>query len=137
MKIKVEWDNTALEEFIAKGLDEALKPQLEKACLMIEAEAKVNCPVDDGQLRQSIESEIKETNNGLIGYVGTNVEYAPYVEFGTGIYAVKGDGRQTPWVYPTADGSFVYTQGNQPQPFLQPAVDSTQGDIIAMFEGVI
>ena len=45
---------------------------------MVEAQAKVNCPVDDGQLRQSIGSEIK----GNIGAIGTNVEYAPYVELG-------------------------------------------------------
>ena len=67
---------------------------------MVEAQAKVNCPVDDGQLRQSIGSEVK----GNIGAIGTNVEYAPYVHQGTGIYAVNGDGRKTRWKYQDAKG---------------------------------
>ena len=55
--------------------------------------------------------------------MGTPVEYAPYVEFGTGIHAVNGDGRQTPWVYRTADGEFYWTEGQEPQPFLMPALE--------------
>ncbi len=137
MQIKVDWDDAILAELINNGLDAALMPQLEKACLMIEAAAKKNCPVDDGQLRQSIESEVKEENGKLVGYIGSNVEYAPYVEYGTGIYAADGNGRQTPWVYQSADGTYVYTQGNQPQPFLQPAIDDNQSNILEMFEGLI
>lgn len=32
--------------------------------------------------------------------VYTNSEYAPYIEYGTGIYASAGNGRQTPWGWP-------------------------------------
>lgn len=52
---------------------------IEEGCLMIEADAKAYCPVDTGNLRASIHTTI----GNLEGAVGTPVEYAPYVEFGT------------------------------------------------------
>lgn len=81
-----------LQEFLANQLPEAIEKGLEKACLVVETDAKVRCPVDDGQLRQSIHHTVE----GDTGVVGSNVEYAPYVEIGTGIYSSKGTGRQSP-----------------------------------------
>ena len=48
--------------------------------LLVEAEAKKLCPVDTGKLRASITPVIE---SWAAGYVGTNTNYAPYVEFGT------------------------------------------------------
>jgi HK97 gp10 family phage protein len=45
----------------------------------IEADAKEACPVDTGRLRDSLEHEV----DGDTLRVGTNVEYAAYVEEGT------------------------------------------------------
>lgn len=110
-------------------LDRGITPEtaekaLKRACLIVEADAKRRCPVGKtGILRNSIEYRIEREWQEYAGVVGTNVEYAPYVEFGTGIYAVDGDGRQTPWVYRTADGEFYWTQGQEPQPFLGPALN--------------
>ena len=41
--------------------------------------AKATCPVDTGRLRGSISHAVA----GDSAFVGTNVEYAPYVELGT------------------------------------------------------
>ena len=68
---------------------------LTKAAFLVENEAKKKCPVDTGELRNSITSEIE----GNQAVVGSNLEYAPYVEFGTGIFSSLGNGRQTPWTY--------------------------------------
>ena len=38
-------------------------------------------PVDTGRLKNSISSAVVESENCV--YIGTNVEYAPYQEFGT------------------------------------------------------
>lgn len=46
---------------------------LTKAGLLVEREARKNCPVDTGNLRSSIKSEV----NGNTATIGTNVEYAP------------------------------------------------------------
>lgn len=125
-----------INEFIIKGLDEALFNALEKACLIVEADAKEACPTGDGQLRQSITHEVdKEKYEGIIG---TNVEYAPYVEIGTGIYSSEGTGRQTPWCYKNEKtGEFHWTRGQNPRPFLQPALESNKDKINKCFEGII
>ena len=56
-----------------------LPPALEAVGLQAEGYAKLQCPVDTGRLRNSISHAV----DGDTAYIGTIVEYAPYVEFGT------------------------------------------------------
>lgn len=100
---------------------------LNECCLLVENDAKRRCPVDSGQLRNSITHEVIDGN---VGRVGTNVEYAPYVEYGTGLFSSKGNGRQTPWSYQDAQGNWHRTSGQKPQPYLQPALDSNRRTIM-------
>lgn len=89
---------------------------------LIQSNAKAMAPVDDGTLRDSIEMSI--SNGGLTAEVSVGAFYAVYVEFGTGIYAVNGDGRKTPWTYFSDKlGRFVTTEGSRAQPFWFPAVE--------------
>ena len=97
----------------------ALLRGLEKAGLVAEGYAKKLCPVDTGNLRNSITHMVDEQEPAAI--IGTDSEYGAYVELGTGIYAEDGGGRPTPWVYQDAKGNWHYTRGNKAQPFLKPA----------------
>lgn len=108
---------------------EAIQRALLKSCLIVENSAKIECPVDDGQLRNSITHRIE----GDQGIVYTNVEYAPYVEYGTGLFAVAGNGRKTPWVYCDDEGNFHTTAGQRPQPYLLPALNNNRDKIIEVF----
>ena len=45
-----------------------------------EGYAKDECPVDTGRLRNSIAHAVEGSEDTV--YIGTNVEYAPYVEYG-------------------------------------------------------
>lgn len=56
---------------------------------------KNNSRVDTGRLRNSISKAV--VGNDV--YIGTNVDYAPYHELGTGIYASEAGGRRGWWVY--------------------------------------
>lgn len=101
-----------------------MEKKMQKACLVVENQAKQNCPVDQGFLRASITSETEVTSEEIVGRVGSNLEYAPYVHNGTGIYAVAGDGRKTPWVYAVKAGKhkgFHWTRGQKANPFLEDA----------------
>ena len=91
---------------------------LEKCGLTAEGYAKKLCPVDTGNLRNSITHQV-DTRTQTV-YIGSNLEYAPYVELGTGKYYPGG--RPTPWVYQDAHGNWHYTHGNRAQPYLKPAV---------------
>ena len=65
-----------------KEIKSKLEKNMEKACLIVERDAKINAPVDTGRLRASITHEVEVTEE-ITGRVGTNVKYAPYQEFGT------------------------------------------------------
>lgn len=69
-------------ELTGHRLTEALIAAVAEASLEVETEAKRNTPVDTGRLRSSLGQEVVDSQ-GLSRDVATNVEYAPYVEYGT------------------------------------------------------
>jgi HK97 gp10 family phage protein len=81
----------------AVAIEAAVGDAVREAAMLVEREAKINVPVDTGRLRSSIASEEKKP---LLFEVGTNVEYAAFVEFGTSKMAA--------------------------QPYLQPAVETVR-----------
>lgn len=129
---------------------------LTKAGHLVETEAKKLCPVDTAQLRGSIHTEV----NGNEAIVGTNVVYAPYVEYGTGMFSTLGNGRAGYWVfvkgshgvssgrrkeYTLQEAKRVmailrkkgldafYTCGSKPRPFLYPALANKRTEIEETF----
>ena len=71
-------DNHVEEAIAAK--EEAIIKALEMIGQSAEGYAKAICPVDTGNLRNSITHQQEGDDTEVIG---TNVEYAPYVELGT------------------------------------------------------
>lgn len=103
-----------------------LQRALGKACALVERTAKIKAPKDSGDLRRSITSKVE----GDTGIVFTPLEYAPYVEFGTGIFAEGGNGRKTGWAYEDEEtGELIFTRGQHPQPFLRPALHENREQI--------
>ena len=103
---------------------ERLVTNMGTACTLVEGDAKTNCPIDMGLLRSSMFSQVVIQGTQVIGRVGNSCEYAPYVHQGTGLYAINGDGRQTPWGYMVMAGKyrgFHWTHGQKPKPFLENA----------------
>lgn len=90
--VEVRADN---REAIVNAIDLALVAALEEVGLVAEGYAKRACPVDTGRLRNSITHIVDEGTRHVV--IGTNVEYAPYVELGT--------------------------RHQKPQPFLKPAAN--------------
>ena len=68
-------DNT---DEVLSALEMAKKRGLEAIGLSAEGHAKKETPVDTGRLRNSI----NHATDDDAAYIGTNVEYAPYVELG-------------------------------------------------------
>lgn len=122
-----------LSEFIHKDMDMHLSRAMAKACAAVQKAAREKAPSDTGALRRSIDFEVNES--GAEGVVFSNLEYAPYVEIGTGVHSSKGNGRKTPWAYEGSHG-WVTTSGNKPQPFLEPAAMESQSEITKAFEGL-
>lgn len=110
---------------ILRLFQQASAAALEEIGIRAEGHAVENTPVgtvestniqhySGGTLRQSITHQVV----GYDVYIGSNLEYAVYVEKGTGIYADNGQGRQSPWVWRDKNGDYHWTRGINPQHFL-------------------
>jgi HK97 gp10 family phage protein len=122
--MKYEWKG----DKVMAAVDKAITKALLTAAQAVESQAVDLAPVareGGGNLKSSITHKVQ----GDTARVGTNVEYAPYVEYGTGIHAEGGKGRKTPWVYRDEKGRFFKTKGMKPQPYLRPAYDANKEKI--------
>lgn len=109
-----------------------------KCVALVERSAKQKAPKDTGALRNSITSEVKSDGTDIVGIVFTPLEYAPYVEYGTGLFAENGDGRKTPWSYEDEEtGEKIFTRGQKPQPYLRPALNENREKIANILKGSI
>ena len=66
------------------NIRDAAKRSIQKSAKRIQGQAKMLAPVKTGTLRNSIRTKANETEDGVEAKVYTNLEYAPYVEWGTG-----------------------------------------------------
>lgn len=103
-----------------------LEIALGKACAVIERSAKEKAPKGTGELRRSITSKVEKTPNGIQGVVFTPLEYAPYIEYGTGLFAENGGRKDVPWHYQDDQGEWHTTSGQHPQPFMRPALNENR-----------
>lgn len=120
-----------LDAFL-KASDEKLARAAEIIGGMMETNAKLHVTdavystpagtyIRTGNLRNSITHQVESGKDEITIAVGSNVEYAPFVELGTGKYA--DGGRQTPWRYQDAQGNWHTTSGMPARPYLRPAVE--------------
>lgn len=135
MSIRIEGLDEVLAAIDNVGSVEKYVAALQKACALVERSAKENAPKGVGELRRSITSKIEEDGDEVIGVVFTPLEYAPYVEYGTGLFAEDGGGRQdVPWHYQDDEGEWHTTSGQHPQPFMRPALDENRERIFEIFK---
>lgn len=105
--------------------EEKIRLALGKACALVERSAKQKAPKGTGELRNSITSKV-EDNTGI---VFTPLFYAPYIEFGTGLFAENGGRTDVPWCYQDDEGNWHSTSGQHPQPFMRPALNENREQI--------
>jgi HK97 gp10 family phage protein len=105
--------------------EQKVNAALGKACALVERSAKQKAPKGIGELRRSITSKVE---NG-VGIVFTPLEYAPYVEFGTGLFAEEGGRKDVPWCYQDDKGEWHTTSGQHPQPYMRPALNENREEI--------
>lgn len=131
---------------------------MQDACDLVEGAAKYKAPKDTGALKRSITNRVEVIGNEVSGIVFTPLEYAPYIEYGTGMYAENGNGTSGYWVY-VGDKDYdpnrkksgkrytlqeakkivaimrskglkaYYTNGMHPQPFMRPALKENEQNV--------
>ena len=134
MSIKVENLEAVLQSLEEIGDTSIMQDILTKSCLLVERSAKQRAPKGTGELRRSIESKVEGTE----GVIFTPLEYAPYVEYGTGLFAENGGRTDVPWRYKDDEGKWHTTSGMKPHPYMRPALNENRSKIIDLFkEGLI
>lgn len=96
------------------------KNAIEKVCIAwltevggeIVSQVKRRTRVDTGQLKGSWKYVVDRDKMECT--IGSPLENAIWEEFGTGEYALKGNGRKTPWRYKDAKGKWHTTTGKRP-----------------------
>lgn len=134
MNIEFRGMDNVLAMFDSVENIEKLQKALEKACLKVERSAKQKAPKGNGDLRREITHKVED----LTGMVYCPLEYAPYVEYGTGLFAEDGGRTDVPWVYYDLEHDrFVSTCGREPKPYMRPALDENREEIIRiLWEGL-
>lgn len=129
----------------------------QKAVLLLTRDAKIKSPVDTGRLRSSITGEVFTRSalfgHTLTGIAGTNVKYAPYMEFGTGTFTdgekLHGRPHKVPpkylkeWARRHKANEYVISRaifirgGLKPRKFFQYAADQNRDKIKKMIEDTV
>lgn len=135
---------------------------MQKSLKAVQDRAKLLCPVNEGELRNSIRTSVRSTTEGIEGICYTNSAYAAYVEFGTGPKgqsnhsgispAVNPTYKQRGWAFPASaitSGPYKFaerkyhgikyylTDGQAAQPFMYPALKDGEQDAMEAFIKVV
>jgi HK97 gp10 family phage protein len=130
MSTRIEGLDGVLSSIDNVADSEKIREAMGRACALVERSAKQKAPKDTGALRRSIESKVEEESGNVIGIVYTPLEYAPYVEFGTGLFAENGGRTDVPWHYQDDKGNWHSTSGQHPQPYMRPALQENRTKIL-------
>lgn len=88
---------------------------LEEAAGELESQVKRNTAVKTGQTKNSWSHNVHDWGDEFEAEVGSDYENAIWEEFGTGEYALNGDGRKGGWFYEDAEGNGHFTHGKKPR----------------------
>lgn len=120
------------------NIDEVLTQSIGKQTKLVQGDAKELCPVDLGDLRNSIKGNVKKYKGRIVGVVSTNSDHAAYVEFGTGKVGertnknnkVNVSYKQDKWLVNIPDVGPRWIEGQPAQPYLYPALKNNEERII-------
>lgn len=110
MASKVEFHDYSIE--VIGAMNEKALAALEEAAGELESQVKRNTRVDTGKTKNSFQHKVIESEQ--TAYIGSNYENAIWEEFGTGEYALHGDGRKGGWYYVDEKGDGHFTYGKKP-----------------------
>lgn len=121
---------------------EKIKELLVNACVNAVHDAGIemldqvqrNTKVVTGRTKESWQLDVKEDSSGAKAVVGSNYENAIWEEFGTGEYALHGNGRKGGWFYEDKNGVGHFTRGKTPKRALHNAFTSKRNAVIRIIE---
>lgn len=126
-------DNSAR---VKAALNDAAIAYLYEAGGELEAQVKRNTRVGSGQLKNSWTHKVDESAGTAT--IGSPLENSIWEEFGTGEFALHGDGRKGGWYYQDEKtGKWHHTYGKTPHRAFQSAFNSLKNALIKRAQEVL
>lgn len=110
--MSVEFTDNSMR--VKQALQSGVTAFLREAGGELQAQIIRNSRTDTGNTKGSYQYKVEEESDGGTVYVGSDMQNAIWEEFGTGEYALQGNGRKGGWVYRDAKGKFHFTRGKTP-----------------------
>lgn len=139
----IEFHDFSVE--VKEAMNKRITAVLEECAGELESAAKRNSRVKSGKTKGSFRHGITRNfaDGSITAHIGSDYENAIWEEFGTGEYAINGDGRKGGWWYHndsakrTKTGKlrkgqqeFIFTRGKKPSRAFWNAFQSKKGKII-------
>ena len=108
---------------------------LEEAAGELESQVKQNTVVDTTKTKNSWQHRVTKDGEDYVAAVGSDYENAIWEEFGTGEYALNGDGRKGGWAYEDPKtGETIWTRGKRPRRPFHHAYSTMKNKIIKFLQ---
>lgn len=121
---------------IKSTLDTLSVQVLEEVAGALESQVKRNTAVDTGQTKGSWTHRVESSKELHKATIGSPLENAIWEEFGTGEYALNGDGRKGGWSYQDEKGNWHHTMGKHPRRPFWKAYSTMKNKIIKRIQAV-
>ena len=113
---------------VINAMNDKANAVLEECAGELESQTKRNSRVDTGKTKNSFQHKVVDSEH--VAYIGSNYENAIWEEFGTGEYALEGNGRKGGWTYVDEKGDGHFTRGKKPSRAFWNAYNSLKNQII-------
>lgn len=132
MSVKFEDNSIKVKD----ALNDAVLHFLEEAAGELESQVKRNqTRVGTGQTKNAWTHKVDESAGEAV--VGNPLENSIWEEFGTGEYAVEGNGRKGGWTYQDDKGEWHKTKGKTPLRPLETAFTANKEKIKKRLESIL
>ena len=130
---KVKFEDYSIE--VQNAIDDKINAVLEECAGEVESAVKRNTRVKTSKTKNSWRHKVVDSEH--IAYIGSDEENAIWEEFGTGEYALKGNGRKGGWSYKDENGKWWHTNGKKPSRAFWHAYTSLKKAIISRIENAL
>ena len=113
---------------VKAAINDKIDAVLEECAAEVESQAKRNSRVRTGRTKNSFRHKVDKPTH--TAHIGSDYENAIWEEFGTGEYALNGDGRKGGWGYVDEKGEKHFTRGKKPSRAFYRAYTSLKNKII-------
>lgn len=132
---KIEFKDNRI--FVKNKIDDLVEAALLECAAEMVSQTARNTRVDTGKTKGSWTSHVSQEKNGYVATIGSPEQNAIWEEFGTGEFALEGNGRKGGWAYVDEEGVRHFTRGKRPSRAFWNAYNSLKKTIQSHLERVL